>query len=440
MIRVTLEKQDNKISFDIDMNFRTAILGENGIGKTSILKSIVAKASKDDWLSVAVPESVTVAYLSQIEPNLTTLSGGEHTKERLMKLFSEKADLYILDEPTNNLDEQNIEWLKDHILKNKLPIIFTSHDIDFIDHIAEVIFYLDSKGVDKTKEKCSSYLVTRKKRVEREFSLYDIAVKKQKELFEAARNVKQHSDAGAKWKGSDNDTFLRGFNRNKAGKSGVLAGRLKDRAEDMEVEKPKFDPLPKVILSSSITSNFIFSLSTSTLSQKRISLSQKSGDKLLVVGKNGVGKTMLMKYLVKLLENGNPQKDDEFSRGGKFSYMYLAQDWYEHLDDTKVADYLETFGLEGNDIYKSLSFNHLDKNILEKKFKELSPGVRIKVLLGALSCRSFDLIIWDEPTNHLDVMTQYVLHDAFLQYPGALILVSHDKLFLEDKKFTAVVL
>ena len=438
MIHITLEKNDLDISFDIDTNFRTVILGENGIGKTSILESIAGKSSKYEWLSVHVPKNIRINYLSQIETNTASLSGGEHTKQRLVKLFSEEADLYVLDEPTNNLDVKNVDWLKRYIIENKLPIIFTSHDIDFIDAIAEVIFYLDSKNVEKTKEKCSSYLVTRKKKVERALMLYEVSLKKQKDLMDTARQTRSEGEAGSRWKGTDNDKFLRGFKRDAAGKSGAKAKRLEERAEEMKTEKPRYDPIPKVHLLSEDYAGRLFNLNTTTLSNNRIELVLHSGDKLILTGVNGIGKSTLVRYLVSLLEKGSLNNGDTFTRAGKFSNIYITQDWYEHLDNQKVLEYLQISGLDEQEIYKSISFNHLDKFILNKQFKELSPGIRIKVLLGMLSCKNIDLIIWDEPTNHLDVMTQVVLRDAFLKYTGALILVSHDKILLREQSFVHI--
>lgn len=136
MIRITLEKNDSGISFDIDTHFRTAILGENGIGKTSILESIAARSSKHDWLSVHVPSDVRIAFFSQIETNKGALSGGEHTKERLKTLFSEKADLYVLDEPTNHLDVMTQLVLRDAFLKYSGALILVSHDKKFLEEQA----------------------------------------------------------------------------------------------------------------------------------------------------------------------------------------------------------------------------------------------------------------------------------------------------------------
>ncbi|MFA6390968.1 MAG: ATP-binding cassette domain-containing protein [Patescibacteria group bacterium] len=440
MIHVTLDKKETEISFDIDINFRTAILGENGIGKTSILESIASKSSKKDWLSVFVPENIGVRYLSQIELKTQAISGGEHMKQRLEALFSQIAEVYVLDEPTNNLDKNNIEWLKQYIINNKLPVVFTSHDIEFIDEIAEVIFYLDSKSVDKTKEKCSLYLVSRQKKIEHAFLMYEVALKKQRELLDSAQKAKQKSEAGSKWKGTDNDKFLRGFNRNAAGKGASTASRLKERAEEMEIERPKTDPLPNVVITPNIFRGNLFDITTTTLSQKRIDVSVKSGDKLFLVGANGIGKTTLIEYITKLLENAKPKVGDSFLRRNKFSYLYIKQDWYEHLDNQKIEEYLETFGLNREEKYKSLSFNRIDRNVLNKQFKDISPGIRIKVLLGVLSCKKYDLIIWDEPTNHLDVMTQFVLRDAFLKYDGGLLVVSHDKIFTDNPAFSIILL
>ena len=157
MIKVNLNREYRKeTSFNIDTNFRTAILGENGIGKSIILKKIAGQEVDENWCAVKTPVRMKIAYFSQIEKTDLPISGGEHTKRRLEELFKIDADLYVLDEPTNNLDRKNIDWLKRHILQQNLRIVFTSHNIDFIDEMAEVIFYLDSKSVEKTQQKCAN--------------------------------------------------------------------------------------------------------------------------------------------------------------------------------------------------------------------------------------------------------------------------------------------
>jgi len=441
MIQVTIEKKYSNISFDIDVKYRSAILGENGIGKTSILKAVSSKKSDDDWLSVHVPANLKIAFLSQIEENTQQLSGGEHTKQRLKTLFAEQADLYVLDEPTNNLDTDNIEWLKRIIIGGDLHVLFTSHNIDFIDNIAENIFYLDSEGVEKTKEKCSSYLETRKKKIEHEFFLYEENMRRHNELMDAARKAKQHSEEGSKWEGTDNDKFLRGFNRNAAGKSASTARKFKERAEAMKIEKPKYDPIPRVVINKADFHGHMFSLVCTALSAKRISMEIFDSSKILITGHNGIGKSSFVRYIDQLLNKTMEIKEtDTFSRGRNFSHLYITQDWYEHLDNMTAEEYIQSFSLGEQDVYRAISYNYLDKRILHKKFKDISPGLRIKVLLGALSCLRFDLLIWDEPTNHLDVMTQAVLHDAFSKYKGALLVVSHDPILMRDNNFSQIIL
>jgi ATPase subunit of ABC transporter with duplicated ATPase domains len=437
MLKITIERQGKNIDFSIDTTFRTVILGENGIGKSTILKAIAEKTAPENWLLVEVPTKMKVAYFSQIEKTKLPISGGEHTKQRLEKLFSTKADLYILDEPTNNLDRENIEWLKKHIIEQKLKIIFTSHNIDFIDEVAEVIFYLDSKSVEKTQQKCSEYLVARKQRIEKEFSDYELSQRTHKRLVASAKLAQSEFEAGIKWENEDKG--LQGFKREMAGKfGGATVKRLSKRADQFDIKEPENDPIPRVKLQSADKLEDMLDFEGEALTCKKISFSLSSSDKLIISGKNGIGKTTLIEKLVSYL-NGQPiKKGESFRKTGRIKYFYLSQNWYEKIEGEKVGDYLLKIFLEKEEAYKALSYNHLESEVLEKKFKDLSPGIRIKILLGVLSRSHFDLIIWDEPTNHLDVMTQYILQQALDDYAGALIIVSHDARLLNDEHFSRV--
>ena len=439
MINITIERKGKNIDFDIDTKFRTAILGENGIGKSTILKSIADKKATEDWVSVFVPAKTKILYFSQIEKTDLPISGGEHTKQRIEKLFAQKADLYVLDEPTNNLDKANVEWLKKHIIENNLRIIFSSHDIQFIDDIAEVIFYLDSKSVEKSKETCSSYLITRKKKVERAFVEYEINLKKHDQLQDAAAALKEKSDAGTKW--VNEDKFLQGFKRDMAGKCGSFrAKKIKERAEEIDIKEPEFDPIPKVTLGSDEkVKDILFSVSSKTIRDKKINFSVSAKNKVIITGENGSGKTTFIKKLLSYLNKSKKSEADEsFSTNCQFSYLYISQKWYEEVDEKIVKEYLAEFGLSEQNMYRSISYNHLDQKVINRKFKELSLGIRIKILLGVLSLNKYDLIIWDEPTNHLDVMTQYILHQAFIDYNGALLIITHDTKLLKDETFIKI--
>ncbi len=439
MIKIKLDRKGKNIGFDIDETYRTAILGENGIGKSTILKSIAEKTAVEDWVSIHVPAKNKILYFSQVEKTDLPISGGEHTKKRIEELFSKKADIYVLDEPTNNLDKKNVEWLKKYIITNKIKIIFSSHDIQFIDDIAETIFYLDSKSVEKSKETCSSYLITRKKKVERAFVEYEMNLKKHDALVKSAKALKEKSDAGTKW--VCEDKVLQGFKREMAGKHGSSeARRMKERAENIDVKEPEFDPIPIVVLESNgKLKNILFSISSKTLHGEKVSFSVRADSKIILTGENGSGKTTFIKKVIAYLnKNIEISNEDSFSTNCQFSHYYISQKWYEEIDEKTAKEYLKAFDLSEQDMYRSMSYNNLDEKYLNRKFKDLSMGIRIKILLGALSLKKYDLIIWDEPTNHLDVMTQYILHQAFVDYNGALIIITHDSKLLSDERFTRI--
>lgn len=425
MLRIKINREYSKeITFDIDPNFRTAILGENGIGKSTILNKIANEDYHDEnWCSVTVPNKMKIAYFSQIIKNDSEISGGEHTKQRLERLFSLEVDLYVLDEPTNNLDEENIDWLKNHILKNKIKIVFTSHNIDFIDEMAEVIFYMDSKTVEKTQQKCSQYLIDRKIRIEKEFADYELNLRNHERLEKSVRLAKAEFEAGTKWENEDKG--LQGFKREMAGKfGGATIKRLTKRADAVDIKEPENDPIPRVHLQNIKNIKNILEYSGKTIKDKNVYFNLSSGDKIIFCGENGSGKTTLVKKMVSNLKN--------------IKYIYLSQNWYEEIDNEVVIEHIAKYFPNKEDAYKIISFNNLKENILTKKFKDLSPGVRIKIMLGILSRSKFDLIIWDEPTNHLDVMSQIVLQEAFLTYPGALLLVTHDKKLINNEIFTKI--
>jgi ATPase subunit of ABC transporter with duplicated ATPase domains len=224
-----------------------------------------------------------------------------------------------------------------------------------------------------------------------------------------------------------------------AGKfGGATVKRISKRAEQFDAKEPENDPIPRVKLQNDGELENLLDFSVESLNGKKISLSLSSGNKIIISGKNGVGKTTLIEKIVGYINGKDINSGEDFRKTGRMKYLYLSQNWYEKNEEEAVMDYLLKFSSKKEDAYRVLSFNNLKLDILDKKFKSLSPGIRIKILLGVLSLNHYDLIIWDEPTNHLDVMTQYILQQAFIDYGGALVLVTHDIKLLNDNHFSKI--
>jgi macrolide transport system ATP-binding/permease protein len=240
-----------------------------------------------------------------------------------------------------------------------------------------------------------------------------------------------------KWENEDKG--LQGFKREQAAKfGGKTIKRLTKRTESVDIEKPKNDPVPKIILHSGKAVKTILEYASTSLSGKKIDFKIASGDKVILSGDNGSGKTTLIKKIVSYLDSGQASASEFFYRQSGLKNLYLSQNWYEELDEEVVMDYLQKIFTEKEEAYKAIAYNNHKTNILERKFKDISPGIRIKIMLGVLSRQQYDLIIWDEPTNHLDVMTQIVLNEAFIKYEGGLLIVTHDKKLVGNEKFIKI--
>ena len=341
-------------------------------------------------------------------------SGGWRMRVELAKILLKKPDILLLDEPTNHLDIESIIWLEQWLKKVSGAIVLVSHDRIFLDSISNRTIEVAFSKINDYKAKYSKYLELRKDRIEKQ-----VQAKKNQDKFIAETKVLI-------------DKFR--AKKNKAAFAQSLITKL-SKLEIIQVEKEdigrmqfKFPPAPhsgKVSLTIKNASKSYDDLDV----LKKINLEIVKGEKIAFVGKNGEGKTTLAKMIVNEINY-----DGEIMLGHQVKMGYYAQNQADFLDDDlTIIQTIENAVSEHTTsnvrtILGSFLFSNDD---VSKKIKVLSGGERARVALCKLLLEPYNLLIMDEPTNHLDITSKELLKKALLAYDGSLVVVSHDREFLQ---------
>lgn len=341
-------------------------------------------------------------------------SGGWRMRIELTKLLLQKPDVLLLDEPTNHLDIESIQWLEDFLIESGQAVVVISHDRAFVDHITTRTIEVTMGRIYDYKVNYSQYLQLRKERREQQQKAYD----------EQQRFI------------ADTKAFIERF-KGTYSKTLQVQSRVKmlEKLELVEVDEEdtsalrlKFPPAPRsgsypVILenvSKSYDEKCIF---------RNVNLTIERGDKIAFVGRNGEGKSTLVKCIM-----GEIPYEGKLTLGHNVQIGYFAQNQaslldgeltvFQTIDDvakgdirTKVKDLLGAFLFGGENA--------------NKKVKVLSGGERTRLALLRLLLEPVNLLILDEPTNHLDLKTKDILKQALSDFDGTLIVVSHDRDFLD---------
>lgn len=352
------------------------------------------------------------------DANLTSLSGGWQRKVALARALVSEPDLLLLDEPTNHLDIDTIEWLEEFLLSYRGAIVFISHDRGFIQRMATRIVDLDRGVVTSWPGSYQAYLDGKAEwlRVEAEKNAqFD------KKLADEEVWIRQ----GVKARRTRNEGRVRALKALRAERMERInrQGGAKMAVADTERSgKLVFD-----------IENLNFNLPEKNL-VKNFSTSVMRGDRIALVGPNGCGKSTLIKLLIGQLE----AQSGEIKVGTKLEVAYFDQ-YREALDPEKTVE--DNVG-EGK---KTVTINGQDRHILSylqdflfspmrarTPVKALSGGEKNRLLLARLLLRPANLIILDEPTNDLDIETLELLESLLTDYQGTLLLVSHDRAFIDN--------
>jgi len=351
---------------------------------------------------------------SDFSRQTTEFSGGWRMRIELAKILLAKPDVFLLDEPTNHLDIESIQWLENFLKEYAGAVVLVSHDRAFLDNVTNRTVEISLGQVYDYKVSYSKYVELRKERREQQMAAY----RNQQKMIQ------------------ETEDFIERF-RYKATKAVQVQSRIKqlDKVDRIEIDEEdvrslniKFPPSPR-------SGNVVFEAKQMSKSYgdnlvlKDIDLTIERGDRVAFVGKNGEGKTTLARIIMQELDSDGLAK-----LGHNVKIGYFAQNQASLLDEdatafdiidriavgdvrTKIRDILGAFMFSGEDV--------------DKKVKVLSGGERSRLAMIRLLLEPVNFLVLDEPTNHLDMHSKDILKQALKDYDGTLLLVSHDREFLD---------
>ena len=341
-------------------------------------------------------------------------SGGWRMRIELAKLLLRKPDTILLDEPTNHLDIESIQWLENFLKNYKGAVMLVSHDKAFLEAVCNRIMEISLGKITDQKMVYSDFVKWKQEQREIHLSAY----RNQRKMIE------------------DTEKFIDRF-RYKATKAIQVQSRIKqlEKLERIEIEeadkaelKISFPPVPSsgkvVIEAKNISKNY-----GNHQVLQNINLTVERGEKIAFVGRNGEGKTTLVKIILRELKH-----EGTLGKGHNVKIGYFAQNQAELLNEeltvletideiavgevrTKIRDILGAFLFSGDDV--------------DKKVKVLSGGEKSRLAMIRLMLNPINLLVLDEPTNHFDMQSKEILKEALIDFKGTVIIVSHDRDFLD---------
>ena len=418
----------------INQGEKIGIVGINGSGKSTLLNIISGKIDLD---SGKVSINGDISYIEQLNSGDTFLSGGEITKKKIEEKLGKHMEILLADEPSSNLDIDEMENLKKKLVEYKGTLCLISHDRDLLDSVVDSILEIEEGKVTKYKGNYSKYKIQKEENRKRKQFEYEQYVTEKKRLEVSINKVKNEAKSMRKTPKRMGNSEARLHKRgveNKREKVEQRSKSLETRLEKLEEkEKPdaEYNIFMKMPESLKVKSKYIVSSDNlilkigNKLLLDNTKFNIKTNTKTALIGKNGVGKTTLIKEIL----NGN--SNIKINPSSKISYFRqdlknldenksiienILKDTIQ--DETTIRNILASLNIKGDDIYK--------------KVEVLSGGERVKVSLTKIMTSNSNFLILDEPTNFLDIESIEALEYLMKEFKGTILFVTHDRNLIDN--------
>lgn len=443
----------HQISFSVAEGQRIGLIAKNGTGKSTLLSVITGKEGKDEG-SIIFKNDLKIGYLQQksvfdptesvldacfnhqgvpekvlkakqiltqlriedLEQPMGQLSGGQQKRVALANVLITEPDFFILDEPTNHLDLQMVEWLEGYLSRGNKTLLMVTHDRFFLDRVCNCILELDQQQMFTYRGNYSYYLEKRQERMDQMRSEVMRANNLYRTELEWMRRMPQARGHKAKYR---EEAF---YELERKAKQKVEERQIRLKASNVYIGSKIFECqyVSKAYDNKIILKDFYYNFSRF--------------EKLGIIGNNGTGKTTFIKMLMGLVEPDSGKFDiGETVRFGYFSQEGLAFDQQQKVIDvvTDIADHIRLGGGKTMSATQFLQYFLFTPEQQHSYVYKLSGGELRKLYLCTVLMQNPNFLILDEPTNDLDIPTLQILEEYLQDFPGCVIIISHDRYFMD---------
>lgn len=446
------------ISFSVGEGQKVGFIAKNGTGKSTLLEILAGKEGYDDGqiiyrndIRIGILEQtpkfdaeesvldacfnhegnpdkilrakqiLTQLYITDLDQPMGQLSGGQQKRVALANALLNEPDFLILDEPTNHLDLEMIVWLEGYLSRSTLTLLMVTHDRYFLDHVCQVILELDNETIYSYHGNYSCYLEKRQERIENQTAEIARAKNLYRTELEWMRRMPQARGHKARYR---EEAFY------------DLQAKAHQRIEDRQMRLKASNVYigSKIFECQYVSKKFTDSQGNEKVILDNFYYNFARFEKMGIVGNNGTGKSTFIKMLLGIV----PPDSGKFDIGETVRFGYFSQEGLQFNNDEKVidvitdiADYIDLGGGRHMMASQFLNYFMFTPEQQHNYVYKLSGGERRKLYLCTVLMRNPNFLVLDEPTNDLDIQTLQVLEQYLEDFPGCVIVVSHDRYFMD---------